>query len=46
MFTGLVEGQGTIQAVVPEGDAIRLDVLIPRPMTDSLEIGASVAMLT
>ena len=44
MFTGLVEGQGTIQAIVPEGDAIRLDVLIPSLMTDSLEIGASVAI--
>jgi riboflavin synthase len=44
MFTGLVEGQGTIQAIVPEGDAIRIDVLIPSLMTDSLEIGASVAI--
>jgi riboflavin synthase len=44
MFTGLVEGQGCIQAIVPEGDAIRLDVLVPASMIEGLEIGASVAI--
>ncbi|MBI1314074.1 riboflavin synthase [bacterium] len=44
MFTGLVEGQGTIRAITPEGDAIRLDVALPAAMTDGLGIGDSVAI--
>ena len=44
MFTGLVEGQGTIRELTPEGDAIRLDVELPATMTDGLGIGDSVAI--
>ncbi len=44
MFTGLVEGQGTIRGIAPEGDAIRLDVELPATMTDGLGIGDSVAI--
>jgi riboflavin synthase len=44
MFTGLVEGQGTIKAIVPEGDAIRLDVRLPDSMTAGLGLGDSVAI--
>jgi riboflavin synthase len=44
MFTGLVEGQGRIRKIVPEGDAIRLDVELPATMTDGLGIGDSVAI--
>ncbi len=44
MFTGLVEGQGTIRGITPEGDAIRLDVELPTTMTDGLGIGDSVAI--
>ncbi len=44
MFTGLVEGQGTIRGLTPEGDAIRLDVELPTTMTDGLGIGDSVAI--
>lgn len=44
MFTGLVEGQGTIEALVPEGDAIRLDVRLPDEMTSGLGLGDSVAI--
>ena len=44
MFTGLVEGQGTIRGLTPEGDAIRLDVELPATMTGGLGIGDSVAI--
>ena len=44
MFTGLVEGQGRIQAIISEGDAIRLDVLVPEEIADGLEIGSSLAI--
>ncbi|MHC4878344.1 MAG: riboflavin synthase [Planctomycetota bacterium] len=44
MFTGLVEGQGTIRGLTPEGDAIRLDVALPAEMADGLGIGDSVAI--
>jgi len=44
MFTGLVEGQGTIRGLAPEGDAIRLDVELPALMADGLGIGDSVAI--
>ena len=44
MFTGLVEGQGTIRGLTPEGDAIRLDVALPAEMVDGLGIGDSVAI--
>lgn len=44
MFTGLVEGQGTIVAIVPEGDAIRLDVELPDEMNAGLALGDSVSI--
>lgn len=44
MFTGLVEGQGTIRSMIPEGDAVRLDVELPQALTDGLAIGDSVAI--
>lgn len=44
MFTGLVEGQGTIRGITPEGGAIRLDVELPATMTEGLGIGDSVAI--
>ncbi len=44
MFTGLVEGQGTVRAIVPEGDAIRLDVQLPDEMTQGLGLGDSVSI--
>jgi riboflavin synthase len=44
MFTGLVEGQGTIRAIVPEGDVIRLDVELPDEMTNGLGLGDSVSI--
>jgi riboflavin synthase len=44
MFTGLIEGQGTIKAIVPEGDAIRLDVQLPDELTKGLGLGDSVSI--
>ena len=44
MFTGLVEGQGKVAAIVPEGDAIRLDIAMPDEMHSGLGIGDSVSI--
>jgi riboflavin synthase len=45
MFTGLVEGQGIVQAIQPDGeDAIRLDIKLPDSISDGLAIGDSVAI--
>jgi len=43
MFTGLVEGQGIVQAVTPEGVAVRLDIEMP-PVFDDIHIGDSIAI--
>lgn len=43
MFTGLVEGQGLVQRLVPEGEAIRLDIELPADFA-GLAIGDSVAI--
>lgn len=45
MFTGLVEGQGNVRSIRPDGtDAIRLEIEIPASMTDGLAIGDSVSI--
>jgi riboflavin synthase len=45
MFTGLVEGQGIVRAIQPDGaDAIRLEIEIPESMTEGLAIGDSVSI--
>jgi riboflavin synthase len=45
MFTGLVEGQGAVYKITPDGeDAMRLDIEFPQPMIDGLAIGDSVAI--
>jgi riboflavin synthase len=45
MFTGLVEGQGIVRAIQPDGeDAIRLEIEIPDSMTEGLAIGDSVSI--
>ena len=44
MFTGLVEGQGQIEGITPEGDAIRLDVRLPDDISNGLALGDSVAI--
>lgn len=43
MFTGLVEGQGLVKSLVPEGEAIRLDIELPADFA-GLAIGDSVAI--
>lgn len=43
MFTGLVEGQGIVQAVAPDGAAVRLDIEMP-PVFDDIHIGDSIAI--
>lgn len=49
MFTGLVEGQGTIIAILPEVAGLRLDVVPPKAMREGLgqdgcRLGESVAI--
>lgn len=44
MFTGLVEAQGTIRGITPEGDAVRIEVELPESLLTGLEIGASVSI--
>jgi riboflavin synthase len=44
MFTGLVEGQGKVTAIVPEGAAVRLDVSVPAEIQNGLGIGDSVCI--
>ena len=49
MFTGLVEGQGTVVAATPEGPAVRLTVAVPPPFVEPSDrfpgrVGNSVAV--
>jgi riboflavin synthase len=44
MFTGLIEGQGAVQAVVSEGDAIRLEIDAGESIATGLSIGDSVSI--
>lgn len=43
MFTGLVEGQGLVKRLVPEGEAIRIEIELPADFA-GLAIGDSVAI--
>lgn len=44
MFTGLVEGRGTVAGIVAEGDAVRLVVDVPEEMAGGCRLGDSVAI--
>lgn len=44
MFTGLVEGQGIVRAILPEGDAIRLEIETGDAIGTGLGSGDSVAI--
>jgi len=44
MFTGLVEGRGTVREIWSEGAAIRLTIEAPDELTDDRVVGASVAI--
>lgn len=44
MFTGLVEGRGTVTELTPEGSAIRLGVQIAEAMGGECHVGDSVAI--
>jgi len=45
MFTGLVEGLGTVAAVVPEAAGLRLEIRLPEPMRhERCHVGDSVAI--
>jgi len=45
MFTGLVEGTGQVQALIPEGeDALRLAIDVPDNMAGECTLGESVAI--
>ncbi len=44
MFTGLVEGLGTIAEIIPEGPGTRLIVVPPPPLLAGTSIGDSVAV--
>ena len=44
MFTGLVEGQGTVAALTPQGSAVDLVIAPPESVTTSVNIGDSIAI--
>ena len=44
MFTGLVEGRGSIQNIQPDGSAIRLSVQVPAGIIGGCQIGDSIAI--
>lgn len=44
MFTGLVEGRGTVVDIRPDGPGIRLTIEVPPEMGGDCELGASVAI--
>lgn len=44
MFTGLVEGQGTVAALTPHGSAVDLAIAPPESVTTSVNIGDSIAI--
>ncbi len=43
MFTGIIEAQGTVQAVETDGDRLKLTIAAPAPF-DDLALGESVAL--
>jgi len=44
MFTGLVEGMGTMLAITPQGPAVRLAIRTPESMRGRARLGESVAI--
>jgi riboflavin synthase len=44
MFTGLVEGQGVVREVLPEGAAVRLDLEMPAEFQSEVRLGESIAL--
>src|SRR5262245_2261144 len=44
MFTGLVEGLGTVRSLSPSGNAVELAVAPPTAVNDVAQIGESVAI--
>lgn len=44
MFTGLVEGLGTVQSLTPHGSAVDLEIAPPDATTGPAEIGESIAI--
>ena len=44
MFTGLVEGRGTIQSIRSEGAAIRLEIEVPSELRGGVQVGGSVSI--
>jgi riboflavin synthase len=44
MFTGLIEGQGAVQAILPEGEAIRVEIDAGESISAGLSIGDSVSI--
>lgn len=44
MFTGLVEGLGTVESLTPEGSAVDLVIAPPEATTEPVEIGESIAI--
>lgn len=44
MFTGIVQGRGTVLAVEPDGRRVRLRVALPERARAPIEVGASVAL--
>lgn len=44
MFTGIVQGMGTVRSVTPDGERVRLVVALPERSRGPIEVGASVAI--
>jgi len=44
MFTGLVEGLGTVRSLAPQGTAVEIALAPPREVTDAAQLGESVAI--
>ena len=44
MFTGIVQSQAEVIAIISKNNAIRLKVLLAKPLIYNLEVGASVAI--
>lgn len=44
MFTGIVQGTGTVRAIEPDGRRVRLRVALPERAQSPIEVGASVAL--
>jgi riboflavin synthase len=44
MFTGLVEGLGTVRSLAPQGNAVEIALAPPPGVTDAAQLGESVAI--